>query len=88
MGLVDLVGPVPFRLPGGGFAAGDAADHEVDRGPADHGFGHGRIAFVVAGQAAVRGQLGSGVGRTSGIRAMSSTPDLHSGLPENLNNQL
>ena len=31
-----------------------------DRRPSDHGFGHSRVAFVVARQAAVRGQPGEG----------------------------
>ena len=47
-------------LSGGRAAAGDAAGDGVDRCPADHGIGHGRVAFVVAGQAAVCGQPGEG----------------------------
>jgi 3-hydroxy-3-methylglutaryl CoA synthase len=41
-----------------GSTAVEAADHRVDRGPADDGFGDGGVAFVVAGQAAVCGQPG------------------------------
>jgi hypothetical protein len=51
---------VPALLPCGGFASGDAAGHGVDRGPADHGFGGGGVAFVVAGEAAVSGEPGQG----------------------------
>jgi hypothetical protein len=47
-------------LPGGRASAGDASGDRVDRSPADHGLGHGRVAFVVAGQATVRGQPGEG----------------------------
>jgi group II intron reverse transcriptase/maturase len=45
---------------GGGVAAGDAAGHGVDGGPADHRFGVFGVAFVVAGQAAVGGDPGQG----------------------------
>ncbi len=45
-------------MSGGGLAAVEAADHGVDRGPPDQCFGHRRVAFVVAGQAGVRGQPG------------------------------
>jgi hypothetical protein len=41
-------------------SAGDASGDRVDRSPADHGLGHGRVAFVVAGRATVRGQPGEG----------------------------
>lgn len=47
-------------MSGRGMAAGEAADHGVDRGPADHGFGCGGVAFVVGGQAPVGGELGEG----------------------------
>lgn len=45
-------------LAGGGASAGDPAGDGVDRGPADHCLGDGGVAFVVTGQAAVRGQPG------------------------------
>ncbi|GIJ43381.1 hypothetical protein Val02_02670 [Virgisporangium aliadipatigenens] len=37
-------------------ASGDSAGHGGDGGPADDGFRRGRPAFVVAGEAAVRGE--------------------------------
>jgi hypothetical protein len=37
---------------------GEAAQHLIDRGPANHLFGDLRVAFVVAGQAPVRGEPG------------------------------
>jgi hypothetical protein len=45
-------------LASGGPAAVEAADHGVDRGPADERFGDGGVAFVVTGQPAVRGEPG------------------------------
>ena len=39
-------------------ASGEAPEHLVDRGPADHLFGHLGVAFIVAGQAAMGGQPG------------------------------
>jgi hypothetical protein len=45
-------------LSAGGFAAGDAAQHLVDRGPADHLLGGGWVAFVVAGQPPAGGDPG------------------------------
>jgi hypothetical protein len=45
-------------LAGRGDVAGDASGDGVDRGPADHRFGYGRVAFVVPRQAAVSGQQG------------------------------
>jgi hypothetical protein len=47
-------------LAGGGAAAGESSGRGVDRGPADHGLGHGGVAFVVAGKTAVRGEPGEG----------------------------
>lgn len=43
---------------GGSSAAGEAAGHEADRGPADHGFAGGGVAFVVACEPAVGGEPG------------------------------
>jgi hypothetical protein len=40
--------------------AGDPVSDCVDRGPVDDGHGEGGVAFVVPGQAAVRGQSGGG----------------------------
>jgi hypothetical protein len=37
----------PGHLTGGRSAVGEAANHAVDRGPADHRFGGGGVAFVV-----------------------------------------
>jgi hypothetical protein len=59
---------VPALLPCGGFASGDAAGHGVDRGPAEHGFGGGGVAFVVAGEAAVGGEPGRGAFDTPAAR--------------------
>jgi hypothetical protein len=53
-----VVGPTPAWLAGGGPPSRDAAGHGVDRGPADHDFGRGRVALVVAGEAAVGGEPG------------------------------
>ncbi len=41
-------------------SAGDPAEHAVDGGPADERFGDFGVAFVVAGQPAVRGEPGQG----------------------------
>jgi hypothetical protein len=47
-------------LPGCRAATDDAAGDGVDRSPADHGLGHRGVAFVVEGQAAVRGNPAEG----------------------------
>jgi hypothetical protein len=47
-------------LSGGGPAAGAVSGDGVDRGPAGHGLGDGWVGFVVAGEAAVRGEPGEG----------------------------
>lgn len=44
----------------GGFAAGDAAQHLVDGGPADQFLADFGVAFVVAGESSVGGQPGEG----------------------------
>jgi len=44
----------------GGVAAGDAAEHAVDGGPADDSLGGLGVAFVVGGQPAVGGEPGQG----------------------------
>ncbi len=45
-------------LSGSGSATVEAADHGVDRGPADERLGDGGVALVVAGQSAVHDQPG------------------------------
>lgn len=71
-------------LSGGRSAAVEAADHRVDRGPADQRFGDVRVTFVVTGQAAVRGDPGQAALHHPPLRVHHETL-LVSGLTDDLN---
>jgi hypothetical protein len=57
----------------GGTSAGQPAGHAADGGPADHRLGVGWVAFIAAGQAAMRGQPGQ--------RALDRPPSRDDGKP-------
>jgi hypothetical protein len=73
----------PAALAGGGSTSVEAADHGVDRSPADQCLGHCGITFVVAGQAKVGGQPGKAAFEDSPLR-MYREADLASGLADDL----
>lgn len=64
-------------------AAGDAAGHASDGGPADEGFGDSWVAFVVAGQPAAGGEPRQGAFHDPAAR-MHSEAALVGGLTDDL----